>query len=49
MERRRYNETVGLFNARLRQIPWRFAAWDLDVKDFYEPPPEQLAEPDLAL
>ena len=49
VERRRYNETVGLFNARLRQIPWRFAAWDLDAKDFYEPPPEQLAEPDLAL
>jgi len=49
LERQRYNELVGLLNARLRQIPWSFVAGDLESASFYEAPREQLADPDLEL
>ena len=49
LERQRYNEIVGLLNARLRQIPWSLVAGGLESASFYEAPREQLADPDLEL
>jgi LemA protein len=49
VERHRYNELVGLLNARLRQLPWSLVAQGFEAREFYEPPSDQLTEPDLAL
>ncbi|HEY8153681.1 MAG TPA: LemA family protein [Myxococcota bacterium] len=49
LERQRYNETVGLLNARLRQLPWSLLADGIDGAAYYEAPREQLADPKLAL
>jgi LemA protein len=49
IERMRYNEMVGLLNARLRQWPWSLLAADLQPAQFYQAPEEKLADPDLAL
>ena len=45
-ERMRYNETVGIYNTRLRQFPWRLAAFGKPVLAYYTLPEEQLAEPE---
>ena len=42
LERQRYNEIVGLLNARLRQIPWSLVADGFESAAFYEAPREQL-------
>ncbi len=49
VERMRYNEMVGLLNARLRQLPWSLLARDIQPAQFYQPPDEKLADPDLGL
>lgn len=49
LERQRYNETVGVLNARLRQLPWSLLAGGIERGAFYEAPREQLADPKLAL
>jgi len=49
LERQRYNEIVGVLNARLRQVPWSLVADGLESASFYEAPREQLADPDLEL
>jgi len=49
VERKRYNDAVGALNTRLRQVPWRFVAFDVEPREFYAAPEERLAEPDLAL
>lgn len=45
IERLRYNELVGLYNARLRMIPWRLASGGLEPREFFEADPEQLTTP----
>jgi serine/threonine protein kinase len=37
LERRRYNETVGHFNGRLRQPPWSWVSGALAPRDYLEP------------
>lgn len=49
LERQRYNELVGMLNARLRQIPWSLVANGFESATFYEAPREQLADPELVL
>lgn len=49
LERQRYNEIVGLLNARLRQMPWSLVAGGMQGAEFYEAPREQLADPELDL
>ena len=49
LERKRYNDLVGHYNARLRQLPWRLRAAGLEPRRYYEAPPEQLSEPELDL
>ena len=49
LERQRYNEIVGLLNARLRQMPWSLVAGGFESASFYEAPREQLGDPDLEL
>jgi LemA protein len=49
VERGRYNELVGRLNTRLDQIPWVLVASGFEKRAFYEPPPENLEEPDLEL
>ena len=49
LERQRYNETVGLLNARLRQLPWALVASGITSAEFYEAPRERLADPELPL
>ena len=43
------NELVGLQNARLLQLPWSLVAQGLEARSFYEPPADELTEPELAL
>ena len=47
IERMRYNEAVGLYNARLKQFPWRIAATGKSDLLYYEAPPEHLEDIDL--
>ncbi len=49
VERRRYNQLVGELEARLQQIPWRWLAGGFESREYYEPPQEHLAEPELDL
>jgi LemA protein len=49
IERMRYNEAVGFLNARLRQLPWSLFAGDVESAEFYTPPNEKLADPELVL
>lgn len=49
LERQRYNEMVGQRNARLRQLPWSLLRGSRMERDFYEPPRETLADPQLGL
>jgi LemA protein len=49
LERMRYNEIVGLLNARLRQLPWSLLAAGIESAEFYEAPREKLADPELVL
>ena len=49
LERQRYNEIVGMLNARLRQVPWSLVAGGMQGAEFYEAPREQLADPELDL
>jgi LemA protein len=49
LERQRYNELVGLMNARQRQLPWSLLAGGFESATFYEAPREQLVDPDLGL
>ena len=49
VERMRYNEMVGLLNARLRQLPWSLLAGDIQPAEFYQAPDEKLVDPELDL
>lgn len=49
VERKRYNELVGSFNARLRMFPWILAASGFNEREFYSPPAESLAQPNVEI
>jgi LemA protein len=49
LERKRYNDVVGVLNARLRQFPWSLVAGDIEAAAYYEVPEGKLADPELAL
>jgi LemA protein len=49
LERARYNEVVGLRNARIRQLPWSLLASGMQPRPLYDPPAETLADPELGL
>lgn len=49
LERQRYNELVGILNARLRQIPWSLVGGGVESAAFYEAPRDQLEDPELVL
>jgi len=49
VERQRYNELVGTFNARLRMFPWSLVAFGFSEREFYSPPAESLAQPNVEL
>ena len=47
VERKRYNDLVGTLNTRLRQVPWSLVAWNIDAREFYAAPSDQLVEPEI--
>jgi LemA protein len=47
-ERRRYNELVGHFNMRIRQVPWRLAAFGLEPREYYAASDESMTEPEIS-
>ncbi len=47
VERGRYNESVGVLNTKLRQVPWMFVAQSISPREFYEVDPAKTAEPQL--
>lgn len=49
LERARYNAIVGAYNARLREIPWKWFSEGLQPRKFYTPSPEALKDPELDL
>lgn len=49
VERKRYNDLVGLYASRLQQIPWRWLAAGSEPRPYYEAPREKLGEPSLDL
>lgn len=49
LERKRYNELVGAFNMRLRQVPWRFASSGLEPRLYFEADEASLREPELEI
>jgi LemA protein len=49
LERQRYNEIVGVLNARLRQLPWSLVSADIESAAFYEAPQDRLGDPELEL
>ena len=49
LERKRYNDLVGAFNTRLRQMPWPLVAQGLEQRTYYQAPAEKLEEPALEL
>ena len=49
VERARYNEIVGLLNQRLRQLPWRLAAFEVLTRDYYEVSEEKLDDFELEI
>lgn len=48
-ERMRYNESVGLYNARLKQFPWRLISTERSALPYYTLPDDQLVEPEWTL
>ena len=49
VERKRYNELVGSFNARLRMLPWSLVASGFSEREYYSPPAESLAQPNVEI
>lgn len=47
VERGRYNESIGVLNTRLRQVPWMFVAMEIEPRIFLEVEQSNLAEPQL--
>jgi LemA protein len=49
LERKRFNDLVALHNARIRQVPWRLLAVDMEARAFYAPPEGGLSDPKVSL
>lgn len=45
VERARYNETVGEFNRRIEQLPWRWLSGTRSHRAYFDPPDTELIPP----